>query len=338
LRRRSVTASRSAPSQSRAAPLRVGSASVRPELNRPGRLKSPIGTRPAPDVDAVLAAIGQIRSIGDENPAVGLAGAASPQPEPNEEAEVAAVEPETIVPDSPPAAAETPTADSEPANEPTEDATQQDENSSTEDESVAEAVEEPSDLAPQSFAGVPKSRPEGFEVAAVEPTEAPAAKPETVQDAAPTQEPEAEPISESAVEAEPSAPATEDAGETEAAEELEPSALAALSSPEPSKRPRTLERIAKTTRVKPISPVLALAPTSVRRAATQTGLSLDRTSLIGVIDANSGRKALLRMPSGDFRKVSRGDVIEGWRVSAIGRDAMRLTRQGQNRTLLLVTR
>jgi hypothetical protein len=36
--------------------------------------------------------------------------------------------------------------------------------------------------------------------------------------------------------------------------------------------------------------------------------------------------------------VARGDEIAGWQVSAIGVDAMRLTRGGESRTLLLVTR
>ena len=77
-------------------------------------------------------------------------------------------------------------------------------------------------------------------------------------------------------------------------------------------------------------------PRSVTDAARRTGLSLDETSLIGIIDAKTGREALVRLPNGSFRKVSRGDEIEGWRVSSINREAVRLTRQGQNRTLLLV--
>lgn len=72
--------------------------------------------------------------------------------------------------------------------------------------------------------------------------------------------------------------------------------------------------------------------------ASEHGISLEATSLIGVIDARSGREALLRMPSGDFLRVARGDQIAGWRVNAIGQDAMRLTRGGETMTLLLVTR
>ena len=115
--------------------------------------------------------------------------------------------------------------------------------------------------------------------------------------------------------------------------------LAALTSPNPVKRPQRLEA-AEPKLSKRKKPVIASkpSPSSIRSAANERGLVLDETSLIGVIDANSGRRALVRLPDGDFRKVSRGDVLEGWRVSSITREAMRLTRQGQNRTLLLVSR
>jgi Tfp pilus assembly protein PilP len=67
-------------------------------------------------------------------------------------------------------------------------------------------------------------------------------------------------------------------------------------------------------------------------------LELDQTNLVGVIEASNGRRALVRLPDGDFRKVARGDDVNGWRVNSIERAAMRLTRKGQNRTLLLVSR
>ena len=83
-------------------------------------------------------------------------------------------------------------------------------------------------------------------------------------------------------------------------------------------------------------------PAPSRRASARPRARKDcrsnSTSLIGVIDAQSGREALLRMPSGDFLKVAAGDTVRGWRVSLIGRDAVRLTRGGESRTLLLVTR
>jgi hypothetical protein len=68
----------------------------------------------------------------------------------------------------------------------------------------------------------------------------------------------------------------------------------------------------------------------------KTRPSLDRTALIGIFNLNTGRKALLRLPNGRYRSVIVGDVLDGWRVSMIGVDAMRITRSGEDRTFLLV--
>jgi hypothetical protein len=111
------------------------------------------------------------------------------------------------------------------------------------------------------------------------------------------------------------------------------SRLAAAQAPPPPPRPQRPRRSAPAA----VPPTRAAAP-PVESAAAQGTLALGATSLIGVIDANSGREALLRTPSGDYLKVARGDEVAGWRVSAIGHDAMRLTRGGESRTLLLVTR
>lgn len=118
-------------------------------------------------------------------------------------------------------------------------------------------------------------------------------------------------------------------------------AFAALNAPRPVKRPErlrapetTLPR--KTKSKKPISS--RASPRSVRSAALERGIDLGETNLIGVLEASSGRRALVRLPGGGFRKVARGDDLNGWRVSSIGRQDMRLTRKGQNRTLLLVSR
>ncbi|MEM8790898.1 MAG: hypothetical protein AAGE80_04725 [Pseudomonadota bacterium] len=77
---------------------------------------------------------------------------------------------------------------------------------------------------------------------------------------------------------------------------------------------------------------------SLVRAAKREGLPLDRTSLVGVINLQSGREALLRLPSGRFQRIAQGDVIEGWTVTLIGQDAVRLKRGGEQHTLVLVSR
>ena len=111
------------------------------------------------------------------------------------------------------------------------------------------------------------------------------------------------------------------------------SRLATLEAPKPPARP---ERPARAEQA--AAPRWQATPPRIGNAAAQGSMALDATSLIGVIDATSGRKALLRTPSGDFLKVARGDEVAGWRVNAIGQDAMRLTKGDESRTLLLVTR
>lgn len=122
------------------------------------------------------------------------------------------------------------------------------------------------------------------------------------------------------------------------AAEMSDSRMAALIAPPPPARPELPTPTARAVTLPAPGAATGAAAAPGRSAAGQRGLALDSTSLIGVIDVNSGREALLRMPSGDFLKVMRGDEVAGWRVNAIGQDAMRLTRGGESRTLLLVTR
>jgi hypothetical protein len=132
---------------------------------------------------------------------------------------------------------------------------------------------------------------------------------------------------------EPGPPAQENAAGGDAA-----AALSVMTSPTPLARPA---RPAIQTELPAASLLPALggsAPATVRAAATDRGLPLDKTALIGILNLDSGRKALLRMPDGRYRSVVVGDVLDGWRVSAIGVDAMRVTRSGQDLTLLLVSR
>lgn len=118
-----------------------------------------------------------------------------------------------------------------------------------------------------------------------------------------------------------------------------PTALAALTSPHPPVRPaHPVIRVS-------LPPATALPnvtrtppPGSVTSAATDQGLPLDRTALIGILNLDGNRRALLRMPDGRYRSVVVGDVLDGWKVSSIGVDAMRISKGGTNRTLPLVSR
>jgi hypothetical protein len=76
----------------------------------------------------------------------------------------------------------------------------------------------------------------------------------------------------------------------------------------------------------------------VTEMGARKGLPLDRASLIGIVHLHDTRQALVRLVGGSVRTVSTGDVIEGWKVSLIGLDALRLTRGGEVQTLVLVSR
>ncbi|WP_316016194.1 type IV pilus biogenesis protein PilP, partial [Roseobacter sp. HKCCA0434] len=62
-------------------------------------------------------------------------------------------------------------------------------------------------------------------------------------------------------------------------------------------------------------------------------IALDQISLIGIFGTEDARRAMLRLPSGSFESVVRGTVVDGWRVLAIGRDNVRISRAGE--TLVL---
>lgn len=153
------------------------------------------------------------------------------------------------------------------------------------------------------------------------------------------------------VSSEPSAPATTQTRpatvEPGASANLEPTAeniesetptvFAALMAPPPPARPRSFEMSTPVRKLVARRPS-STAPQSVRTAAAQRGLLMSETNLIGVLQGNGDRQAILRLEDGKFMRVRRGDDVRGWRVSTIGRDTLRLTRQGRNRTLLLVSR
>ena len=113
--------------------------------------------------------------------------------------------------------------------------------------------------------------------------------------------------------------------------------LAVLKAPRPPTRPAL-----KATNHAPASVQRAIAnessPANIRQAAIRRGLELGSTNLIGVLDATTGRQALLRTSSGQILKVTRGDAVEGWRVTDIHRDSIRLNKAGQSRTLSLIVR
>jgi len=114
-----------------------------------------------------------------------------------------------------------------------------------------------------------------------------------------------------------------------------PSALALVAAPTPPARPADLDILRPAPEPEPVLSRSA-APRGVHAAATQGGLALDRTTLVGVISRQTGRQALVRLPNGQIRLFAPGDELEGWRIALIGPDALSLERQGRKRVLLLV--
>ena len=114
-----------------------------------------------------------------------------------------------------------------------------------------------------------------------------------------------------------------------------PTTFSSLTSPLPRKRPARPRALPSAATLPAIT---GSTQPSTRATTTERGLSLDQTALIGILNLDTGRKALLRLPGGRYRSVIVGDVLDGWRVSIIGTDAMRVTRGGKDQTLLLINR
>ena len=291
---------------SRGPKLKIGAASGLPQKSRPGRLEQAASATSRGNVEATLAAINKLRADGLVTPS-------------QEDSDVA--DTETNSPESEGLVlAALPTEKDTLFIEPIR--RKPDEARSTEPEASSTPED---DLAPTAFAPVeidisPLAKP------------TPPAEPEPAQETTAAAAPETRPNVAPTAPAEPE-PASSETAEPEETEE--PTIYAALSAPKPLARPRGLV-VAQTSR--PTEPIRSFAPRSVRDAASQSGLALNQTSLIGIFDVQSGRHALVRLPTGTYQKVARGDMLDGWRVNSITREALRLSKQGQNRTLLLVSR
>lgn len=116
------------------------------------------------------------------------------------------------------------------------------------------------------------------------------------------------------------------------AEDLAPTQNASLTAPRPARRPTMLQAATAAAMTGSAAPrTAALAP------AVLPGTP-DGSILLGVMNLSNGRSALMRMPDGAIRKVKVGDTLDGWRISSIASDAIRLSRNGKDRTMGLVGR
>jgi hypothetical protein len=164
-----------------------------------------------------------------------------------------------------------------------------------------------------------------------------------------TARPPARPDRPAAPEAEDPGPATDRAVAEATAPPARPATVAALaerlrSRPAPTRTPTPTQTPPRpSAAVTPPSgppPAVKDVPlpssTSVRSAATEAdAIRLDEMTLVGVFGSSGSRRALVRMPDGVFRRLARGDRIDGWQVTGIDDASVRLARGGDNRVLRL---
>lgn len=134
----------------------------------------------------------------------------------------------------------------------------------------------------------------------------------------------------------------EEPAATEAPAIVEASEQAALAAPTPRARPSWIKPKPRALAARNaeiiISPALG-RPTraSVGRYATVSdALPLEHTSMLGVFGKPGKRRAILRMPDGEVRRVAKGENVDGWTVTGIEATSMRLSRGGETRQLNLI--
>ncbi|MFT7593193.1 MAG: hypothetical protein ACI8R4_000506 [Paracoccaceae bacterium] len=82
-----------------------------------------------------------------------------------------------------------------------------------------------------------------------------------------------------------------------------------------------------------VSPKIPSSASVARQATLNNAINLRRVNLIGVYGTPSNRRALVRLPSGRYKKVKVGDTVDGGRVVAIGDSELRYQKSGRNLTL-----
>jgi hypothetical protein len=81
------------------------------------------------------------------------------------------------------------------------------------------------------------------------------------------------------------------------------------------------------------APNIPSSASVARQATLKNEINLRRVNLIGVYGTPSNRRALVRLPSGRYKKVKVGDSVDGGRVVAIGDSELRYQKKGRNMTL-----
>lgn len=79
-------------------------------------------------------------------------------------------------------------------------------------------------------------------------------------------------------------------------------------------------------------------PSSARvgsAATIEDGIPLGDVALVGIFGKKQGRRALIRLPQGRILKVERGASVNGWTVSSVDEDGVRLQKGSRNQVLRL---
>ncbi|WP_170412292.1 hypothetical protein [Ruegeria atlantica] len=134
-----------------------------------------------------------------------------------------------------------------------------------------------------------------------------------------------------------------------------PTALAVVRVPRPKTRPAGLARAASTNtntanlgstaavnqssdeagsfQPKAVAPKIPSTASVARQATIDNAISLRKLNLIGVYGTPANRRALVRLPSGRYKKLKVGDRLDGGNVIAIGDSELRYQKRGRNVTL-----
>lgn len=86
---------------------------------------------------------------------------------------------------------------------------------------------------------------------------------------------------------------------------------------------------------KTVAPKIPSSASVARQATIDNAINLRKLNLIGVYGTPANRRALVRLPSGRYKKLKVGDRIDGGQVLAIGDSELRYQKRGKNLTLKL---
>ncbi|MBY6162211.1 hypothetical protein KUV73_15095 [Mameliella alba] len=82
-----------------------------------------------------------------------------------------------------------------------------------------------------------------------------------------------------------------------------------------------------------IAPQVPSSASVARAATTDNAINLKAINLIGVYGTSDNRRALVRLANGKYQKVKVGDRLDGGRVTAIGEEELRYSKGSRNLTL-----